>query len=234
MQSFRPLYGVSLFLLISRTMSHASHLAFSSPLRGISISTKSDSSGCETGAGVFVPSTGYLYFYGQNKKERIKSSPFSSPLRGISISTHLHCICIFVFCFRPLYGVSLFLHRQKNWNNWLWRVFVPSTGYLYFYGCKAELKQNGFRCFRPLYGVSLFLLQANALKAFGFVFSSPLRGISISTQYSILLHRQKLFSSPLRGISISTSYEGLIIKAETSFRPLYGVSLFLLYMMDTL
>ena len=82
---------------------------------------------------VFVPSTGYLYFYLAEKKFKQKGIAFSSPLRGIYISTLFEIIIYHTGqCFRPLYGVSLFL---------------PLTNKEY----------NGTICFRPLYGVSLFL-----------------------------------------------------------------------------
>ena len=59
------------------------------------------------------------------------------------------------------------------------------------------------------------------------MFSSPLRGISISTIDKQRIQWYNMFSSPLRGISISTTRyrDDTIIKLR--FRPLYGVSLFL-------
>ena len=58
---------------------------------------------------------------------------FSSPLRGISISTK---------------GDKTMVKRYL--------VFVPSTGYLYFYNCGLEYIAK-MVSFRPLFGVSLFL-----------------------------------------------------------------------------
>ena len=59
------------------------------------------------------------------------------------------------------------------------------------------------------------------------MFSSPLRGISISTPYDYsTVNRFNEFSSPLRGISISTDGTEDTFNCD-SFRPLYGVSLFL-------
>ena len=84
---------------------------------------------------VFVPSTGYLYFYTITVGDyHILARPFSSPLRGISISTyHLNLFVKNLHGFRPLYGVSLFLQQER-------------------YGCTTDGMS-----FRPLYGVSLFL-----------------------------------------------------------------------------
>ena len=86
---------------------------------------------------VFVPSTGYLYFYFDFLNMYTRATLFSSPLRGISISTGILSLI-------AIAGI----------------VFVPSTGYLYFYECPDRSKSNttdSRNCFRPLYGVSLFL-----------------------------------------------------------------------------
>ena len=105
--------------------------------------------------------------------------------------------------FRPLCGVSLFLRKELQYcikNN---IVFVPSAGYLYFYSItRKQLKE--IKGFRPLCGVSLFLRWDGEEKIIQMKFSSPLRGISISTQVLIAYTRVATFSSPLRGISIST------------------------------
>ena len=129
--------------------------------------------------------------------------------------------------FRPLYGVSLFLRGFEEVRGSRRVVFVPSTGYLYFY-----THDNGNRDhpqgFRPLYGVSLFLLGRKEIQtkrnsvfvpSTGYLyfysicdnyiadrtmFSSPLRGISISTIDKQRIQWYNMFSSPLRGISIST------------------------------
>ena len=59
---------------------------------------------------------------------------FSSPLRGISISTTEDQAKEWLEeRFRPLFGVPLFLHIMLNSNVFYTHVFVPSTGYLYFY-----------------------------------------------------------------------------------------------------
>ena len=132
MVSFRPLFGVSLFLLYG--FHHEAH-----------------------------------------------SNMFSSPLRGISISTDINmCMGNWKHCFRPLYGVSLFLQRLCKSIDVLQSVFVPSTGYLYFYAMVNVIIGHE-------------------------MFSSPLRGISISTSFHFYNYNVQIkFSSPLRGISIST------------------------------
>ena len=155
---FRFLFGVSLFLLLKIEMFNGTEL-LSSLLRGISISTYSDRFRIDAKF-VFVPSTGYLYFYGNFRRYNKLSNTFSSPLRGISISTTLGkdtdeflkafssplrgisistCQVKTVSkphnSFRPLYGVSLFLLDNEVVTMEQLEVFVPSTGYLYFYLC---------------------------------------------------------------------------------------------------
>ena len=61
----RPLFGVSLFLLKGLQNWNVSNGKFSSPLRGISISTGMSEKDIEKLI-VFVPSSGYLYFYYDN------------------------------------------------------------------------------------------------------------------------------------------------------------------------
>ena len=151
-------------------------------------------------------------FYGVSlfllKKEDVLKfkQMFSSPLRSISISTTLMKRQLEQRrCFRPLFGVSLFLLSNFAFPKFRTKLFVPSSGYLYFYLHETEL---------------WYLLGA---------FSSPLRGISISTGKDLINERfNSMFSSPLRGISISTISE-LLLKRNSleSFRPLFGVSLFL-------
>ena len=151
-------------------------------------------------------------FYGVSlfllKKEDVLKfkQMFSSPLRSISISTTLMKRQLEQRrSFRPLFGVSLFLLSNFAFPKFRTKLFVPSSGYLYFYLHETEL---------------WYLLGA---------FSSPLRGISISTGKDLINERfNSMFSSPLRGISISTISE-LLLKRNSleSFRPLFGVSLFL-------
>ena len=132
--------------------------------------------------------------------------PFSSPLRGISISTLKFRISeIQNEAFRPLFGVSLFLLNTSPFTVTGCTVFVPSSGYLYFYKTLEELRKEYKRRFRSLYEVSLFL-----------------------RIYRSVHGRQPCkFSSPLRGISISTYMRQNYGICWERFRPLYGVSLFL-------
>ena len=105
---FRPLYGVSLFLQNERS-NRIHRNWFSSPLRGISISTISTTIEYREVTTFSSPLRGISI--STDKEERvIVGEAFSSPLRGISIST----------------TITILLHIIKN-------VFVPSTGYLYFY-----------------------------------------------------------------------------------------------------
>ena len=79
------------------------------------------------------------------------------PLTGISlflsITAKMHK---YIKGFRPLTGISLFLLAEKKQYNVEVTVFVPSRGFLFFY-------YNNFKfctcqhCFRPLTGISLFL-----------------------------------------------------------------------------
>ena len=69
---------------------------------------------------VFVPSSGYLYFYYRRSVKRVVGRTFSSPLRGTSISTYyVKFKRILHTCFRPLYGVSLFLLKSFLYSGWV-------------------------------------------------------------------------------------------------------------------
>ena len=87
---------------------------------------------------------------------------FSSPLRGSFIST---------------------LHIE-NLIKWIILVFVPSTGFFYFYTFEKYFAMWLVSSFRPLYGVLLFLLvlAKHNVKILTERFSSPLRGSFISTE----------------------------------------------------
>ena len=131
--SFRPLFGVSLFLLKGLQNWNVSNGKFSSPLRGISISTVTRKTGEDFSYMFSSPLRGISISTLAKKfgiENRIK---FSSPLRGISISTNAQKEYMNDLCFRPLYGVSLFLHLL------------------------LLLSYIRHQRFRPLYGVSLFL-----------------------------------------------------------------------------
>ena len=133
-------------------------------------------------------------------------------------------------CFRPLYGVSLFLRISRKTFKYLSNCFRPLYGVSLFL---QELKVVYSRkiCFRPLYGVSLFLLHGLYSRHEQVPVFVPSTGYLYFYKVDFS-HRQinTLFSSPLRGISISTFKFNSKIVVDNRFRPLYGVSLFLLDM----
>ena len=107
------------------------------------------------------------------------------------------------------------------------RGFVPSTGYLYFYAIRTNTV-NLLTGFVPSTGYLYFYSLQHLTKFLQHGVSSPLRGISISTQPSGHIRKSdRMVSSPLRGISISTTTKSLKWLFRCWFRPLYGVSLFL-------
>ena len=178
----------------------------------------------------------------------------SSPLRGISISTLKFRISeIQNEAFRPLFGVSLFLltwdrimvfagsvfvpssgylyFYREGFNQWKIQqhVFVPSSGYLYFYTNKKCKKKRRKHVFVPS-SEYLYFYSYNALISccVDDKFSSPLRGISISTKWDWFYPfcRNNVFV-PSSGYLYFYSEQKSISQKKTSFRPLFGVSLFL-------
>ena len=132
---------------------------FSSPLRGISISTL------------------------KNMRRSEDTEQFSSPLRGISIST-VYLNKVYpneMIGFRPLFGVSLFLPTITILLHIIKNVFVPSSGYLYFYENKLFGYLKCMTVFVPSSGYLYFYTVRATLGKDTDEFSSPLRGISIST-----------------------------------------------------
>ena len=135
---FRPLTGISLFLWIS-----------------FRIMTKL--------IGVFVPSRGFLFFYGGTSYDRTSSaiwfsSPhgdfsfsicitgnmwigqqlFSSPHGDFSFSINKNNVLWWNQGFRPLTGISLFLFILMEIIRGKIKVFVPSRGFLFFYADTAS------------------------------------------------------------------------------------------------
>ena len=129
---------------------------FSSPLRGISISTIQDRFPDMDVQKVFVPSSGYLYFYHGVKRVAVIHDGFSSPLRGISISTVtkiLHIGRINVFS-SPLRGISIstlpriplenskgiiwFAVQTHKPDNFMFISTCPELKMLYFTGIGAK------------------------------------------------------------------------------------------------
>ena len=139
---------------------------FSSPLQGISISTVWLWDNCVQRT-VFVPSTGYLYFYWEGFNQwKIQQHVFVPSTGYLYFYNCCPCISkILKDGFRPLYGVSLFLHRG-NWNIIRHdRVFVPSTGYLYFYLPRIPLENSK--------GIIWFAVQTHKPDNFMFISTCP-------------------------------------------------------------
>ena len=133
----------------------------------------------------FVPSTGYLYFY-----------------------SFITFVLLTFLVFRPLYGVSLFLRYEIFMQIYLVHSFVPSTGYLYFYFYGVSPNGEKPCCFVPSTGYLYFYEVGTFDDLNGYIVSSPLRGISISTKYGSQVIKESVrVSSPLRGISISTKIQ---------------------------
>ena len=129
---------------------------------------------------VLVPSTGNLYIYLVSFSPCGKCRKCSRPLHGESIYLRYkhQCVKRGVTCSRPLHGESIYLHPDTKAVTDIQRcVLVPSTGNLYIY--RADIAD-----------------QANNL------FSSPPRGIYISTTLSICMSVSCVSSRPLHGESI--------------------------------
>ena len=177
---------------------------FSSPFRGLFISTRKSSISSMKQIG-FRPLSGVSLFLHIVECSVDLTSVFSSPFRGLFISTEIimQRLSFAEPSFRPLSGVSLFLRR-------------------------GVLKKQKYASFRPLSGVSLFLRLHNMRCSWRISFR-PLSGVSLFlqriNQCEALTH---MFSSPFRGLFISTIEKICQIEAAFSFRPLSGVSLFLL------
>ena len=109
--------------------------------------------------------------------------------------------------FRPLYGVSLFLQTKVViYFDKAATVFVPSTGYLYFYVKEEPVKEQKHEVFVPSSGYLYFYL-------------------------NVKLRRKKILLNlgfrPLYGVSLFLLSICLYSVFNLRFRPLYGVSLFL-------
>ena len=84
---------------------------------------------------------------------------FSSPLRGFYNSTNTPCYEYIEadISFRPLYGVSTILQGGKYYGRVNFKlVFVPSTGFLQFYGVSHIIRQHRRAVFVPSTGFLQF------------------------------------------------------------------------------
>ena len=205
-------------------------IMFSSPPRGIYISTRSKDALIELLNKFSSPPRGIYISTRIPENLNIYKHLFSSPPRGIYIST-----------------ISNTPHINRS------VVLVPSTGNLYIY-CNAMILQAAIlqSCSRPLHGESIYLQAFTAITSLIQVlvpstgnlyiyednldngkivkaFSSPPRGIYISTVYGLpRTHKKSLFSSPPRGIYISTQYRrSELSEMFRGSRPLHGESIYL-------
>ncbi len=154
---FRPLSGVSLFLHIVECSVDLTSV-FSSPFRGLFISTEIIMQRLSFAEPSFRPLSGVSLFLRRGVLKKQKYASFR-PLSGVSLFLRLHNMrCSWRISFRPLSGVSLFL-RKLLCRDLVLRslVFVPFPGSLYFYHRKDLPDRSGIQ------------------------FSSPFRGLFIST-----------------------------------------------------
>ena len=173
--SSRPLFGVSIFLLIMRTIERFGDC--SRPLFGVSIFLRGISDCYVWRIGVLVPFSGFLSFYCYSCWKQ-GSLSFSSPFRGFYLSTS----CI---------------ERTEQEG----RVLVPFSGFLSFYRhCKWSVQRLSRS--RPLFGVSIFLPLLKNIITEGVVFSSPFRGFYLSTFTPDNYEKYSNRSRPLFGVSI--------------------------------
>ena len=113
---------------------------------------------------------------------------------------------------RPLHGESIYLPILKKFGYNKRIVLVPSTGNLYIYMTKKLLQE---RC--------------------EYLFSSPPRGIYISTNTCIFVHALVLSSRPLHGESIYLLMgKWRSGSALVCSRPLHGESIYLPDAADTI
>ena len=155
----RPLLGVSIFLLCTNERIELKRKLSSSPSRGFYFSTK------------FLRL--YLFF--------VKSL---RPLLGVSI--FLHCAYSFVTnvekCLRPLLGVSIFLQIRIKRNHEKSMVFVPFSGFLFFYRPTMKwLMKQLEKVFVPFSGFLFFYIDTHFDTIELFMSSSPSRGFYFST-----------------------------------------------------
>ena len=132
MTGFRPLTGISLFLLWQTTLFKNLGVTFSSPHGDFSFSiqlfdTEREYISC------FRPLTGIsLFLWKRFKKLYLKKDVFV-PSRGF-----------------------LFFYKEPITQTQKAPVFVPSRGFLFFYATKI-VELLPVHSFRPLTGISLFL-----------------------------------------------------------------------------
>ena len=167
---FRPLSGLSLFLLHHFRNRQAFTCSFPSPLGVISFFTFSAfPSETKYVKNVSVPSRGYLFFY----------QYISKSYTGIR-----------TFRFRPLSGLSLFLQSLFKVQRGIKMVSVPSRGYLFFTVAEMNREERTFLFPSPLGVISFFTILWAYLTGDCKRFPSPLGVISFFTK-----HNQKAYGN---------------------------------------
>ena len=119
---------------------------------------------------VFVPSRGFLFFYGAEK-----------PVAEDVVS------------FRPLTGISLFLWAFISPPHGREQVFVPSRGFLFFYKQNPGGNAGAATVFVPSRGFLFFYIAENVRGLRPYLFSSPHGDFSFSILSHIPLINQGLF-----------------------------------------
>ena len=158
---------------------------------------------------------------------------FSSPPRGIYISTKTFRWWYERYdCSRPLHGESIYLLKKDHPMPPLAFVLVPSTGNLYIYYLQERADYLSELFSSPPRGIYISTNIVHG-QLCSILFSSPPRGIYISTNTCIFVHALVISSRPLHGESIylpnwvRTKVQGLICS-----RPIHGESIYLRYSLE--
>ena len=158
---FRPLTGISLFLLSLFCTS------------------------CFL-CSVFVPSRGFLFFYWLHGICSVVKQVFSSPHGDFSFSMLGVVAFPFKIRFRPLTGISLFLCTSIDVPEED-LVFVPSRGFLFFYRFRLLCIYLN-TVFVPSRGFLFFYQRPDGDRRSDDGFSSPHGDFSFSINISFFLH----------------------------------------------
>ncbi len=132
-ESFRPLTGISLFLFLHHCFKHILFLCFR-PLTGISLFLFVLVFILIVDIIVFVPSRGFLFFYKKGYCVANMLAPFSSPHGDFSFSMMIKLEKNRTYKFSSPHGdFSFSIDYVPDDTNKSGLVFVPSRGFLFFY-----------------------------------------------------------------------------------------------------
>ena len=159
-RSSRPLFGVSIFLLVMKQQM-LRDISFSSPFRGFYLSTQVKND-LKKFFVVLVPFSGFLSFYDKINFYTKGVQKFSSPFRGFYLSTVFHRSYNHNSLPPVLVPFSGFLsfYEARKYNDLLVNVLVPFSGFLSFYYRRERAGDQE-------------------------EFSSPFRGFYLSTRYGL-------------------------------------------------